>query len=290
MLDRSYCSGTGVRLRSLLLSWLLAMAPDPLGVYVRSQAGQLHVVRLDDHQPLVSFGISAYQPQLVPGGVIFAARQKGQEDIWIRTGAAVRRLTRPGTSSPSFNPVCNQWPAKAGDHLVYASNREGDLNRFDLFAQGWNGGPERRLTRLNAFTGQPSAGSSGKILFASNQGDGKTFDLYEMALDGKGLKRLTHHPMDETAPVWHPSGRVLFAANWEGRLAIYALDPLTQVTRKLRMPPSGDVYAPVVLRDGGVLATLREPSHPERRQLVRLTLDGEPWLVPTRESASTKGF
>ena len=144
--------------------------------------------------------------------------------------------------------------------IVFASNRDGDL---DIYSMDANGNNLVQLTDHPASDVEPACSPDGRrIAFRSDRG--VTPDLYVMDSDGSNVVRLTHDDFLKGRPSWSPDGiRIAFSSfrNVVGNWEIYVMDAdgnnLINLTND-RMwdvspiwSPDGSKMAFVSFRDGG---------------------------------------
>ncbi len=120
--------------------------------------------------------------------------------------------------SPSFSPD--------GSRVVFASDRDGDLEIYELGADG----QVRQMTYNDAADWYPSYSPDGsRIVFASNR-DGD-FEIYELGADGQA-RQMTYNDAADWYPSYSPDGsRILFSSDRSGDFEIYELDARGQTRR-----------------------------------------------------------
>lgn len=149
-------------------------------------------------------------------------------DIYIANadGSGLRRLTT--------NPKYDAEPIVSADgqHIVFGSKREGDLDIYKMHADGTN---LQRLTERVGYDGGPWFSPDGKkIVWRAWYPETATelatwrqwmqhdyiaavpLDIWVMNADGSNKRRLTANGATNWAPSWHPDGeRIIFASNMD---------------------------------------------------------------------------
>jgi Tol biopolymer transport system component len=93
----------------------------------------------------------------------------------------------------------------SSDGRRIAFERETDGNA-DVYVMNSDGSGEMRLTRSEAYDGDPAWSPDGtKIAFETDR-DGD-FELFVMNADGTGVTRLTRNRTGDTSPAWSPAVR-----------------------------------------------------------------------------------
>lgn len=157
-------------------------------------------------------------PSWSPDGsrIVFESTRDGPDaDIYVMNadGTGIVQVTRNDDpeSTPVFTPD--------GRYIVWASERDGNLDIFRMDADGSNA---VNLTRHPGTDGHPRPSPDGRrIYFNSNRSsDPATFargymdrehnhEIYSMALDGSDVRRVTDLPDWDTYPAISPDGRQL---------------------------------------------------------------------------------
>lgn len=151
---------------------------------------------------------------VLPSSEIFSLQDGASEPV---------RLTKSKgyDGEPAISP--------AGDQIVFASGRRGDI---DIYAMTSDGKRVRRLTKSKGFDGGPAfSPDGGRIAFHGDHRSGKAaaaakkllkkglvqadaMEIYIMDAGGKGLRQITHMGAASFAPVWQPDGKhILFTSN-----------------------------------------------------------------------------
>ena len=165
-------------------------------------------------------------PSWSPDGkrIVFSSAREGHfsNDLGITSeiyvmdadGGNEQRLTenRNNDWSPSWSPD--------GKRIAFASDRKGDLVKFDIYVMDANGGNQRRLTNNLHYDGSPSWSPDGKRIVFGSYRDGNG-EIYVMDADGGNPRRLTKHGGGDGAPTWYtpplavaPAGKVLTMWGW----------------------------------------------------------------------------
>ena len=128
--------------------------------------------------------------------------------------------------NPSFDFFALSMLQAGGTRIVFASNREGNVQIYTMNADGSG---QARLTYDGGNDDYPRWSPSGaKILFQSdrdNPGTGYN-DIYTMNSDGTGQVRLTADTNDNCAPSWSSDGsKVVFQSLRDGQhYQIYSMN------------------------------------------------------------------
>jgi Tol biopolymer transport system component len=120
-----------------------------------------------------------------------------------------------------INSVCAAATPPGETQIVFASDRDGDLEIYVMDADGSN---LRQLTFNNVIDDKPSWSKDGrKIAFESNlDGD---FEIVVIDADGSNLRQLTFNSVDDWGPAWSPDGiRLAFHSALDGDVEIYVMD------------------------------------------------------------------
>ncbi len=111
------------------------------------------------------------------------------------------------------------WPAASNGKLVFASDRDGDL---ELYTMDGDGTSQTRLTSWAGDDTNPAWSPSGtQIAFASTRNG--SFDLFRMQAAGGSATQLSTGPDSDLQPTWSPGGtRLAFVSDRSGSLQIHA--------------------------------------------------------------------
>jgi Tol biopolymer transport system component len=138
------------------------------------------------------------------GSIAYSSNHNGEEyDILIQNanGAPPTWLAQSGNdATPRWSPD--------GQHLVFASDRDGDFEIYIRFADG----SQRQLTNNSAQDIHPSWSPDGQhIIFSSNQ-NGSYYQIYTVDIDGSNLRQITNiSRTNALSPVYAPDGgRIAF--------------------------------------------------------------------------------
>jgi Tol biopolymer transport system component len=99
-----------------------------------------------------------------------------------------------------------------GRWIVYASDREGDIEIYVMDADGRN---HRRVTNSKGYDGGPFFSPDGKrILWRSDRKSKDLLQVYVCNVDGGGEKPLTDNNAVNWGPTFHPDGRrIIFGSS-----------------------------------------------------------------------------
>ncbi len=185
-----------------------------------------------------SADLSAYRPSFaLQGGIVFQSDLDGDNDIYLLTGAGLRRLTD--------DPASDEFPkwSPDGKRVAFSSNRTG---RYQIYVMAADGSGVRQITRSEADAIEEGWFPDGRRLAFTEErrrGLGRTFTLMETGLDG-GPARPLLPGFDGSAalPEFSPlGGRLAFTGKrlrgWDvfaADLAGGAARPLTEGGRACR--------------------------------------------------------
>jgi len=139
-------------------------------------------------------------------------------------GSDPKNLTR----SPGYDAEATVSPD--GKHIVWTSQRDGDLDVYTMDLDGTN---VKRLTSEIGYDGgafyspdskqivyrayhpsDPNEVERYKTLLAQGLVEGKTLELMLMNANGTGKRQLTHNGKVNFAPFFHPNGKqIIFSSN-----------------------------------------------------------------------------
>lgn len=94
-----------------------------------------------------------------------------------------------------------------GKHIVFTSQRDGDL---EIYVMNADGGNPRRLTNASGYDGGPFfSPDAAQVLYrADRRNDGKqNLQLRLINSDGSDDRAITDNPIFNWCPYWHPSGQ-----------------------------------------------------------------------------------
>lgn len=226
----------GSMLRGIILvcTLFLLLAALAMGLWMmRAQATTLwKVVREQPAPP--SPGIS------VPGMVAYIAPgPKGGDDLYIRTGTSVRRLTEnlPGiaASLPAISPDRRQIAFG-----IFHQSKE------ELWLINRDGSNLRQLLTQYSVARAPSWSPDGKRLLVEVARAGQNFkqhDIIALTLLTGDVTPILNSAGWEGGPAWSPNGHfVAFNGRLEGSqcMRIYIYDMNQHTTREATSPPSND--------------------------------------------------
>ncbi len=128
-------------------------------------------------------------------------------------GSHLRRLT----NAPGYDAEGSY--SSDGRHIVFTSERDGDLEIYVMNADGSN---QRRITNGKGYDGGPFFSADGKhILYRGDRrNDGEmNLQLRIVGSDGTDDRALTDNPIFNWCPYWHPSAKsfIFTQADHRGR-------------------------------------------------------------------------
>jgi TolB protein len=115
-------------------------------------------------------------------------------------GSNLKRLT----DAPGYDAEGAYSPD--GRHIVFTSQRDGDL---ELYAMNADGSNPRRLTFGKGYDGGPFVGPDNRTVLyrGDRRNDGKqNLQIRLVQIDGSDDRALTDNPLFNWCPYWHPSG------------------------------------------------------------------------------------
>ena len=190
--------------------------------------GEIHVMDADggNQQKLSQDNQKDYSPSWSPDGkrIVFWSKREGHfrgdhgitSEIYVMDadGGNEQRLTnnRNNDWGPSWSPD--------GKRIAFASDRKGDLIKFDIYVMDADGGNQRRLTNNLHYDGVPSWSPDGKRIAFNSARDGNG-EIYVMDANGGNQRNLTKHGSHDGSPAWYtpalavaPAGKTLTIWGW----------------------------------------------------------------------------
>jgi dipeptidyl aminopeptidase/acylaminoacyl peptidase len=195
-------------------------------------------------------GTRYFSPRWSPDGqrILFEANIENPQrlDLYVigLDGSAPVKLRENGRGG--------SW-SRDGRRVLYASMPEGNLDVFDMAADGRD---VRQLTRDSTMDYMPAWSPDGsRIAFVSiPRGPGMRHDVYVMNADGTGRAAVTQTPAEEMGPSWSPDGRwIAFGSNRDGNWELYATSVDGGEVRRLTNDPAAD-NGPAFSPDGRFVA------------------------------------
>ena len=190
-------------------------------------AGGVNLLAAASQQPTTAPLLATAVPTVTPlppilearGSVAYAAREKGQDDIWVVNIGERTPIRLTNSPEDDRDPV---W-SPDGRQLAYASRQDGNWEIYIYDVQSNN---TSRMTFDLSFQGSPQWSPDGQwLVYESYQGD--NLDVYIMRVDGSQVERLTDHPGPDYAPTWSPDGRQIAFVSWRGGnqdIYVFSLD------------------------------------------------------------------
>ena len=130
----------------------------------------------------------------------------------------VRAVTARGTRSEAAE-LCSE--TKGLTSLIFASDREGDLDIYTMLADG------SAQVRINTNAGDDiePVWSPDRTMIAFSSRRSGTWDIWVMDADGSSPKQLTFGGSNDWAPAWSPDGsKIAWSAFRDGDPEIYVMD------------------------------------------------------------------
>lgn len=221
---------------------------------MEDKSGELRVSDLETRrsQTLAKTENADLSPAWSPNGALIAFNCKiaGNTEICtVKTdGSDLQNLT----NDPSLdgNPV---W-SPDGKELVFSSNRDGDVNRLQLFRMDSNGANQRRITKKHGYEMTPAWSPEGtKIAFAGDRADGssRALDIFLLDLNDPSSERiLAIRRFHDTLPTFSPDGnRIAFVSQADGNSEIYLMNADGSGLLRLTRNPAEDT-TPQFSKDG----------------------------------------
>ena len=192
----------------------------------------------------------ALQPRLDPAGAVLAFQSRrddmlGLSGYHLGNAERVRYTSNLEDGYPTWN--------RAGDELLFASNREGD-RAWRLYRTEPDGSGNVEVV---GFGQEPDwHPTEDRIVYRGCDNAGDTCGLWTVAIGGEDLQLLTDNPGD-SRPRWSPDGRVvLFASDQrDGNWEIYRVDVASGSVTRLTEHPAID-GAPAFSPEGNSLVFL----------------------------------
>jgi Tol biopolymer transport system component/tRNA A-37 threonylcarbamoyl transferase component Bud32 len=124
-------------------------------------------------------------------------------------GSGLSAITKG--SSHDIEPAWDPSELTPAGQLAFASDRDSQDGKFDIYIMDGYGTGLRNVTRNPASDVEPAWSSDGaRVAFVSDRTGDR--DIFVMNADGTGLRNLTHTPgSDEFDPSWSSVGRIAFA-------------------------------------------------------------------------------
>lgn len=195
------------------------------------------------------------------------------------TGTIVGRLTLDSTFYDAEATI-----SPKGDHIVFTSTMDGDVDLYSLSIDGKN--EFTRLTNEPGYDGGAFYSLDGKkIVYRASRPKGKdleeykkllkegivhptSLEIYVMDADGKNKIQVTSNGKANFAPFFHPDGkRIIFSSNMDdpkGReFDLYMIGTDSKNLERITYTGGFDGF-PMFTRDGKklVFCSNRNPSHP----------------------------
>lgn len=209
---------------------------------------------LDPQQPQIIFSSTHHaapqEPKPQQAGRSYEWSFDPDYDIFLTDlrGQILKQLTseRSYDAEATFSP--------SGNHIVFTSNREGDL---EIYSMKRDGSEVVRLTNLPGYDGGAFySPDETQIIFRGARGeDYRALQLFVMNADGSKVRRLTHFRGTSFAPYWHPSGKkVIFCSNHQDfrNFDLFLMDLATGAVEQVTSHPAFDGF-PVFSPDGKYL-------------------------------------
>jgi Tol biopolymer transport system component/DNA-binding winged helix-turn-helix (wHTH) protein len=123
--------------------------------------------------------------------------------------------------SPAFSPD--------GKQIVFASNRDGNFELFQLYLMNADGSNQHRIYYSSGISSSPVWSPDGReLLFANDKEDGRRGNFEIFALEPETTtaeRRLTYRPRYDVSPVYSPDGKkIAFVSEADGNSEIYLMN------------------------------------------------------------------
>lgn len=144
------------------------------------------------------------------------------------------------TSGPAYSAECAY--SEDGSHIVFASNRSGDMNIYTMHADGSN--LQQQTFTTNIYNGGPFFSPDGtKIIYRADPEKRHYLQIYCLDLQTGENHQLTFNDAINWAPFWHPNGDVIvFTTSLHGhsQYELYLLNIKTNALYRLTNNPGFD--------------------------------------------------
>lgn len=132
-----------------------------------------------------------------------------------------------------------------GLHIVFASNRSGDMNLYTMDADGSD---VQQLTyTTNVYNGGPFFSPNGKnVIYRADPERRHYLQIYSLDCTSKESRQLTANGAVNWAPFWHPNGEVIcFTTSLHGhtQYELYLMNITTHALHRLTYNPTFDGLA-----------------------------------------------
>ncbi len=155
----------------------------------------------------------------------------------------------PLTTGSAYSAECAY--SADGSQIVFASNRDGNMNLYTMHADGTN--VQQVTHTVQGYNGGPFFSPNGnQIVFRADYDQPDYLQIYVINTDGTALQQLTQNGAVNWAPYWHPNGQVIAyttSIHGHSHYEIYLLNIETKQSYRLTHNASFDGL-PVFSNDG----------------------------------------
>jgi TolB protein len=209
---------------------------------LKNKSGELRIYNIESQQnrTLLKTENPDIMPTFSPDGNWIALQNKlasNTEICLIRPdGTGLTNLTNhlARDISPAFSPD--------GKQLVFASNRDGNSQIFQIYLMNTDGSNQHRIYYSNGISSSPAwSPDSREIIFANDKENGRTgnFEIFSIEPETTTAeKRLTFRQRYDVSPIFSPDGKkIAFVSDADGNAEIYLMNAngtgLLRLTRNL---------------------------------------------------------
>jgi Tol biopolymer transport system component/DNA-binding winged helix-turn-helix (wHTH) protein len=196
---------------------------------LKNKSGELRIFNTESKQnrTLLKTENPDLMPTFSPDGswIALQTRLASNTEICLLRpdGTGLTNLTNHGArdTSPAFSPD--------GKQIVFASNRDGNFELFQLYLMNADGDHQHRIYYSNGISSSPDWSPDGReIIFANDKEDSRTgnFEIFVIEPETtEAERRLTVRPRYDVSPVYSPDGKkIAFVSDSDGNAEIYLMN------------------------------------------------------------------